>query len=1112
MRVSPVGRALVILARGSYLVLAIVIIFALSYLLGHSMLGELKGNDSPLHVAYALWWGEYFPSLPHWYPLQGGGVSILHGYPILAHLVVVILSRLSGVSILQAFRLVGFLGFPLTALGIYFFCWNAFRKQTIGLLAAIFYLLAPVSWTWMYNWGFFAQQVGLVFLPPALIAFDRALKCQLDKRRAGQGRLWFVALTALVVLGSLTHLLIGSAAAAGLVLYTAFLALSSPRAGRTSIVRAGFKILSRLGLLVVLLTALYVVPFFSYNRIANREGLNDPVPHQLHRLPILEFFGLRPTDSREILTRMQFPLVVTAFALTGTILASLLAPKGEESSEKTKAWALVNIAGTVYVLTPALVAMVLRISPLLSMFVSFRSLLLLVMVLMPAISAYGVWSLARLLLLPIQLIAKDRPPQTGGKRSAKPLVQALTAMAALAIASGGISTIGSYSSKSDSHLPYGPYPDGIDLNDLWAKGPKPQAYSMQQQLALENWPAFSLGDEDTSIARSRQLASLLPEERPLRIDISPWLGRLAMDLAHYADVSQINTYTYTLSLLHAMWGDQQNVFFSRDEGVTERGNPRTLNGLAQWFGTEFVFLNPYQDPVETYEQAGWERLYRETDSQVWQHPDRSDYLFLDAIADPIESYRAQGWQLVGSVTPIELWRYPDAPGMATATTRPAVLVIGKPKADAYMTVFRLANNGLLPYQEALLVEGQSRIDSYSAEDLRPFDAVLLYGYDYKNSEKAWEIVAAYVAEGGSLFVDTGWEFWVPEWEFAQAPAVLPVERLTWTNYGATDDYAIGSPEIAGEVDLDSFKPLVWEGVAWTLSGAEASDLRDWGQAVLNAAGRPLIVAGQYGKGRVVWSGMNLIGHIRYGETSEAEIALLRNLLRWLTTGGELPVLALPSIERDNPDQVKMTFGTEPGDITWLYWREAYHPNWHAYLADGREVPIFRGGPGFMLMPVETGSEQASISLNWEPSVAERAAMIPTVAGFVLLSALLIDGLVLGGNGFTWLKLLLSMRTPRPFLGEGSNLEWAERKRAEIEVGLAASPTRKLSPGEALPWMRRETSEANQGALLPIDQVEMDEALPQEEELLRAWLEAGHEHNAWVGRMLERKRAKKEGSS
>ena len=446
--------------------------------------------------------------------------------------------------------------------------------------------------------------------------------------------------------------------------------------------------------------------------------------------------------------------------------------------------------------------------------------------------------------------------------------------------------------------------------------------------------------------------------------------------------------------------------------------------------------------------------------------------------------------------------------MATATTRPAILVVGRPEADAYMTIFRLANDGMLPYDEALLVEGQPRVDRYTLEQLKPFDAVFLHGYDYKDGLKAWDILASYVQQGGSLFVDTGWEYWIPEWEFEKAPDVLPVDRLTWTDYGMATEYELGVPEAAGTVDISRFKPLIWEGAPWTLSGAEAGDVREWGRVVLSAGGRPLIVAGEYGQGKVVWSGMNLIGHARYGDPNTEEFLFLGNLMRWLTSGRHGLEFPAPNISREDPDRVGLSFAAAPGDVTWLFWREAFYPNWHAYLTDSageRELPIYRGGPGFMLMPIESVADVANVRLEWLPSPAERIAVIVSGVGILLVTAMILDGLFLQGNGFTWVKIALIMRTPKPFLGEGSNREWAERKRRELTEGELAPGPRIYQPNEAIPWMRPEAeiaSEASGPANSNGQDLEVPETIEEHEKLLESWLsETGHSDDAWAERLL-----------
>jgi len=93
------------------------------------------------------------------------------------------------------------------------------------------------------------------------------------------------------------------------------------------------------------------------------------------------------------------------------------------------------------------------------------------------------------------------------------------------------------------------------------------------------------------------------------------------------------------------------------------------------------------------------------------------------------------------------------------------------------------------------------------------------------------------------------------------------------------------------------------------------------------------------------------------------------------------------------------------------------------------------------MPLDTVDESASVSLVWNVPLIEKLALVGSIIGLGLYLVLVLDGLFLSGNGITWLKIAALTRIPPPFLGEGDNLEWPERKRKEIHhrVSSASSP-------------------------------------------------------------------------
>jgi len=1049
LHLPPIAIAM---GRVGHAVLAAFMVMVISYLLGNGILtGSIKGNDSHLHIGYIIWAAEYFPELPHWYPSVGGGVSLLHGYPIFAHFLTALISLATNLSLVQSYRLITFLAFPLTAMGIYLFCWSSLKTQTVGLIAAVFYLLAPVTWTWMHDWGFFASHVGLAFLPLALLAYDKVFKDSVARERSGRRRIWLVFLVVMIILAGVSHMMVGAAAVAGMILYTASMVVSGQKGNREFMLRSGVRVLSLAGLIAGMVAAAYIVPFYAYGNVANREGANTPAPSQLNRLPIAEFLGMSPINPSEVLTRMQFPLLEILFGVVGLLLALIYVRKGSQRSQSALAIGVAGVIATIYVLSPGLVSVVLKTSRLLVMFLNFRSLMYVAMMFIPVTAGYGVWALALSLVYPKRLLQASGNLKTGGRRRLS-LRPAMVSMGSLVILGATVLPLGSRYSVGPSSFDPSTSPLGKDFTSLW------------EVSALE--------DADSSIAAIKEIASHLPEDPNSRVSISPLLGHLAQDFSIYSDVSQLDTYTNQLSLIHLMWGHQLSVFYSDEVGSAE-----AINELAYWMGIDYALLDLKRDPMAKFDAAQWDVVFEDEGLQIRQDP--------------------RGTQL------------------ASLSTRPTILVIGDEDKFVYAEIFRLANQGLAPYEEFLLVEGGSRIDTYSIEDLKLFDVLFLHGYQYKDGKKAWDVLTEYVRQGGSLFIDTGWQFVIPEWEFERAPEVLPVSRLTWTNYGQQARYQLQSVEIAGNIQPAEFAPLVWGDDPWSVSGAENEDLRDWGQTILSDGGHPLIVAGELGQGRVVWSGMNLIPHI-IAYDNEEEILFLHNLLSWLGGEPERSDEAAPVVNRSHPDQVNFDLQVIPGDQNWLLWREAYYPDWHAYLVDGggsREIPIYRGGPGFMLMPIQAVSENASVNLQWEPSLSEKVAGYVSVLGGLFLSAILADGLLLGGNGLSWLKIAALTRIPRPFLGEGSNKEWAERKRRELTEGELASGPRIYQPSEAIPWMRPESEiapEATDPSNSNGQDPEVPETIEENEKLLESWLaETGHSEDAWAERLLSKRPTSRE---
>ena len=158
-------RALGRFLRLGYFLFGVAGILSLSYLFGHGQLeGILFGNDIPWALSLAQWYDRWFPDLAIWFPLQGGGTPLLFLYPPGTSLLVVLLSRLTGLTVIQAFRLLGFLSVPITGVGIYMLVWAKLKSQTAALVAGLFLPLSTATWHWLVTIGLYAQSVSIMIL------------------------------------------------------------------------------------------------------------------------------------------------------------------------------------------------------------------------------------------------------------------------------------------------------------------------------------------------------------------------------------------------------------------------------------------------------------------------------------------------------------------------------------------------------------------------------------------------------------------------------------------------------------------------------------------------------------------------------------------------------------------------------------------------------------------------------------------------------------------------------------------------------------------------------------------------------------------------------------
>lgn len=1070
MKGSIVKRILLkipeLILRLAYLVFAFAIIGVVAYYFANLFLRGLLGNDTLHALNLVHWVDKYFPKIPFWYHLQGGGVSMLWSYPSLPPILVVLLNRVSHLGISVSYQLVVFSSFVITALGMYFFVWLCLKSQTAALIAAVIYFIMPLSYCWMADWGFFGETVSYMFFFPSLIFYDFFLQGYRSGKMTVFRRLCLflaVVFTGLLFnahpMGFFTLIFVFLAES---LFYTIFKQLKGKNI--LAIIKSLLPGLIVFGLSVGLI-AFVVVNFIYYpkqgipgeDEMAARFKNNDLKFYITNYSIVKEIFlgvGRIPFD------HFQFPLrnmtvqpFVWIFALAGLVLSILF-------YRKVFFYIFISYFSLAAMVYPEAFFQFARFLMLLpgtwfTYFLNMRSFLNLIRFLFPIAAAFAFVGAGRLVLLPFTFWARYLKNKiiTGGVYLFRDIAVVLIALPLFIYSfyyfadqpnymwrwyiarygywlidvrnpinqfpdlAGGMDVVsgtrlsemsemtghettvrmlnlykgchnlkltGSSTSVCSKLYPednmykyinYGYLEKDIPILADFEKVCKTYTLSsperqlcplvMSNKLDLYKAALYSLKDisawpkpilketkamEEVFFPYPNYLdwVKKMANQKNLRVDVSPTNGGIAMGLNAVSDMSMINLYTYTASLIGPYWGYQQQVAFQKNDEKEE-----TATEVAKWFGTKYLLINPDADYYQKYLQKGsWETELKDVQGRP------------------------------------SLFKLKSSPEMETWTKdKPKVLVIGDKAKRVFELVFRIANKGTLPYDDYWLLEGKERIDDYSLAELKQYEIVYLFGYKYHNQSRAWNLIDGYLKTGGKVFLSTGWQFVDQDWETKKTPAWFPVTSLAWTTqFTGQSKYRFDLSTIGSTIDTSGFGALEWNGGSYGVSIPKG--LRDWAKPVLSVDGKTLVAVGDYGQGKVVWTGLNLPGHMHTFNYNEAELGFYKSLFDWLR-GSTKPIDLTTSVEiiRENPDKVNFLFSKEVNDPTFFYWRESFFPAWKARLVSGKKtvsVKINYGGPRFMSMILPAIKTGDILELEFIPGSRHQILIFIALLTFLLM--------------------------------------------------------------------------------------------------------------------------------
>jgi len=913
------------------LVVAAGIILVVAYLLSWQILySGPVGSDTLFHFHLARWVDSSFPGLHWWYRWDDHGIPYREGYPLAAHWMAVAVSRLGGLDLTQGMQLMQFAISPLGALGMYVFCAWRLRRPLAGLVAGVAYLLSPLTWTFLVDWGFFSNQTGTILFMPSVIALDVFFEEWCAGRHGWKSRLAAFTTIGLVALtGLVAPFLLGAEVAA------VFLYVLAIRGGRPH-ARAKWVFLTAPMLVLgsFLLTAFWSLPQQEYLRL-----IASHIPPRAFDSALFptwgldQIFGLHPIRPTVVFDRSSISPAVWIPALAGVVSALW--------NSRARVFAALVAFGVLTMVTTSLEAVTWGL-PVVGFLIHARSGVTLVQFFVPVLAGLGVVEAP--LLLGGTLAKAGRL----GSRNRALAGMTLVGMA-LVLASLGV---GEYAQRVDgapTALAYGGFEPST--NDLWGRFPPgnaPPTGLAEQITNTSAWRAPRVGciiGRCTTGSATTAYRNLFTNP-PQRALVDAHVPQLLMAFPDLTGGAQAYTYNFQLPASPELDNWMLDNMISR-RGTTVKAE------LAASLGIDAVVLGS---------------------TQTAQGAD----------------YGALGWRQV-SDSPLTFVN-PNRSGLATEWPSAAVaLVIGgdqQGNSHPYNDLFERATTGMIPFGSGWLARGESAyVDDYSADQIASFPTLLLVGYRYHDRNKAFGLLDSYVRAGGSLYIETGWQYVDPDWDLGSStPSVLPIGELRW---GTLDPRA---PVLLSGTPSPSWGSMTYgaTGSGWGASSARASSIRAGAEALVTVGDRVVVARWEVGRGRVFWSGMNLIAHSA-GAGSPTEDQFTAGAFAWLLHGGGTTQVD-SALTWVGDDQVRLGLARSSGPA-WVLFKESFAPGWAAELqwpdssgvhSGTRSIPLVAGEADFMLARLDSVPPGSTLVFTYGPTAFEQAAWALSLGSLVAL--------------------------------------------------------------------------------------------------------------------------------
>jgi len=1054
----------------SHLIISFAIIGGVAYFFGYEILANsLSGNDALNALSYITYLDKYFPRIPLWFPYQGSGVSVTLGYPQLYSYVIILLKRYSDLTYASSMAIVNFASLLIPAWGVYLFVASRLKNRTGALIAGLLFLLSPMAYIWISGAGFLAQTFSVIFVPFYLIFFDSFLDSFLVGKKAG------ISLSLLAIFGMLaflSHPATGMGILAFSGLYTLGRIILGNEEDLSHRLRRGLAALVVASIAVMGLSAFWLFPLQRYLGFANRDlGVT---------LDTTVFAPLNFPGTLGLYSPLKYPWGDFSIYTPIWIMAFVGAIFGFFYNRKVSILGFLSLASLFFCGSTLTWQVVARLSFFIAGFLTVRPWYPLAIIINPVAAAMGAVLLARFILIPLfwlqsKAVSKFLKFFINVINSLFHSILSFVAVVFLIYLLTPLS--GFKDSNKPWILPFGNSIDGINTQAIWNRhrvekctpseknpnisplcsisylnkyfevntllakcdsypkdkelpliciGQKPvtRSYKLGQEIRqetvlgyidekdidnfrdfclkdrkwpitfypayspclalgkslldqLSHWPGVELNRGNNDLSVFADDFGLTGEKKEIltgnahRIDVTPHLGTAVKAWTLMNQSYMLNAYTGQLTLNKTFYSIFNDSFYDNPNT-----SPEVINNLAKYFGTEAVVVIASKSPIESFIKGGWERVGTEA----------------SVVFPPFKT------------------------GLVSLGDFSGILVIGNHDKGVFKQTFQIAVDGAIPLDSGIVIDGGEDVGGYSLKDLSKYSLIVLQGYRYRNRSNELAKLKDYIKSGGSVFMETGWQFVSPDWGDKQnknndyqisLPEPFPVEGTKWGGVGDNWLDASLDSQFSNNVQLTNFAPLIWENADWSV--AYADELRDWARPIISKGGKTIMAYGQIGKGKIVWSGMNVFAHALDKKNPE-EIKLLKNIFGYLLPSQNSSIQDEFSINSPQPEKVIVKLDRSVKEGESVYFRQSYFPSWQARaVSKGKIYPlkIQIAGPSFMFANLPALNRGDSIEFEFAFPREGYIGIVLSLITLVTLVIFLVDAAFLRGYLFRRVSLLVT---------------------------------------------------------------------------------------------------------